>query len=257
MTTPTTLSGYRGIRGEILVALKKAQPMTARELGDRFDLTPNALRRHLDQLEGDGVVRHESQVRGVGAPVFAYSLSSEGERLFPSAYVAALVEALETVRQHAGTTGVVDMFKRRWDVLADAARPELEKLALPERTKLLASLLSEQGYMAESVAHSASNTTLTEHNCAIRIVAERYPEICDAETEFFELMLGGRVERQAHILKGCNACEYTISTDVVPSEKKDRHAVGPSEAKHPLVPIRKAEKQAPRFAQDDTTPTRP
>ena len=217
MTTPPTLSGYRGIRGEILIALKKAQPLTARELGERFDLTPNALRRHLDQLEADGVVQHASQVRGVGAPVFVFSLSAEGESLFPSAYVAALVEALETVRQHAGTAGVVEMFKRRWDALAESARPELEKLALPERTKLLASLLSEQGYMAEAVTVDASNATLTEHNCAIRAVAERYPEICEAETDFLELMLGGRVERQAHILKGCNACEYTVTTDAVRS----------------------------------------
>ena len=214
MTTPSTLSGYRGIRGDILIALKKSQPMTARELGDRFELTPNALRRHLEQLEADGVVRHASESRGVGAPVYAYALTAEGEGLFPSAYVAALVEALETVRQHAGTAGVVEMFKRRWESLASEARGELASLPLPERTKLLASLLSEQGYMAESSSSNATNATLKEHNCAIKAVAERYPEICDAETEFFELMLGGRVERQAHILKGCNACEYTITTDV-------------------------------------------
>ncbi len=244
MTTSGTLSGYRGIRSEILIALKKAQPLTARELGERFDLTANALRRHLEQLEGDGVVRHESQTRGVGAPVFAYSLTAEGEALFPSAYVAALVEALETVRQHAGTAGVVDMFKRRWDALADSARPELEKLALPERTKLLASMLSEQGYMAESVAHDASNTTLTEHNCAIRAVAERYPDICEAETDFLELMLGGRVERQAHILKGCNACEYTVTTDVDLGEAKAE----------PLVPLRMRDK---RLAQDDLPQAHP
>lgn len=223
MTTPSTLSGYRGIRGDILIALKKSQPMTARELGDRFELTPNALRRHLEQLEADGVVRHASESRGVGAPVFAYALTVEGEGLFPSAYVAALVEALETVRQHAGTAGVVELFKRRWESLASEARGELASLPLPERTKLLASLLSEQGYMAESSSSNATNVTLKEHNCAIKAVAERYPEICDAETEFFELMLGGRVERQAHILKGCNACEYTITTDVARSRTLPVH----------------------------------
>jgi DeoR family suf operon transcriptional repressor len=231
MSAPLSLSGYRGIRGEILVALKKAQPLTARELGERFELTANALRRHLDQLEEDGVVRHEAQVRGVGAPVHAYSLTADGEALFPSAYVAALMEALETVRAHAGTDGVTQMFKRRWEALASAARPELERLALPERAKLLASLLSEQGYMAEAVAHGAQAATLTEHNCAIKAAAEKYPEICDAETEFLELMLGGRVERQQHILKGCNACEYTI-TEVVPSA-----AVVLSEAKDPHVQL--------------------
>ncbi|MBI3792703.1 MAG: helix-turn-helix domain-containing protein [Gemmatimonadetes bacterium] len=244
MTAPRTLSGYRGIRGEILVALKKAQPLTARDLADRFDLTANALRRHLDQLEADGVVQHGTEARGVGAPVYTYALTPDGEALFPSAYVAALVEALETVRQHAGTAGVIDMFKRRWTSLAKDARPELERLPLHERTALLASLLSEQGYMAEAGAHADGHATLTEHNCAIKAAAERYPEICDAETEFLELMLGGRVERQAHILKGCNACEYTITP------------IGAGDASLPLVTLQK-KPAAGAAAPSRTTQDRP
>ena len=214
MTTTRTLSGYRGIRSEILLALKKAQPLSAHRLADQFSISANALRRHLELLEHDGVVRHESQVRGVGAPVFEYSLTSEGESLFPSAYVAALIEALEAVKQHAGSKGVVEMFRKRWEALATEARPELEKLPMGERTQLLAALLSAQGYMAEAVVLSDTNATITEHNCAIRAVAERYPEICDAEADFLELMTGGVVQRHQHILKGCNACEYQVTARI-------------------------------------------
>jgi hypothetical protein len=39
----TALVGYRGIQAELLLALKKHQPLTARELAARFDLTPNAI----------------------------------------------------------------------------------------------------------------------------------------------------------------------------------------------------------------------
>jgi predicted ArsR family transcriptional regulator len=47
MTATAFPPGYRGIRGEVLTTLKKAQPLTAKELADRFGVTPNALRRHL------------------------------------------------------------------------------------------------------------------------------------------------------------------------------------------------------------------
>ena len=60
----TTLPGYRGLRGDVLVALKKAQPLTAKELGLRFGVTPNALRRHLKELELEGVVRYRREIRG-------------------------------------------------------------------------------------------------------------------------------------------------------------------------------------------------
>ena len=69
------LGGFRGVRADLLVALKKAQPLTAHELGQQFGLTANGLRRYLKALEEDGLVRYERAVHGVGAPVFAYSLT--------------------------------------------------------------------------------------------------------------------------------------------------------------------------------------
>ena len=53
----TALVGYRGLRSDLLIELKKAQPLTARELGVRFGLTANALRRLLKELETAGLVQ--------------------------------------------------------------------------------------------------------------------------------------------------------------------------------------------------------
>jgi predicted ArsR family transcriptional regulator len=51
---------------------------------------------------------------------------------------------------------------------------------------------------------------LTEHNCAIPAVAERFPEICSAEAKFLAEVLDAEVERTGHILTGCPACEYRV-----------------------------------------------
>ena len=51
---------------------------------------------------------------------------------------------------------------------------------------------------------------LTEHNCAIPAVAERFPEICAAEARFLAEVLSAEVERTGHILSGCPACEYQV-----------------------------------------------
>jgi predicted ArsR family transcriptional regulator len=91
---------------------------------------------------------------------------------------------------------------------------ELAGAEAGERVALVTRLLSEQGYMAEWAAASseAGHTfRLAEHNCAIRAVAERFPEVCAAEQRFLEDVLGAAVERQAHIPAGCNACEYVIT----------------------------------------------
>src|SRR5687768_7933637 len=191
-TVTTALAGYRGVRSELLVALKRAQPLTVHELAARFAVTPNALRRHLKALEDDGVVRWQREVRGVGGPVFAYSLSEAGEALFPQDYSEPLLAALESVRERDGERGVAQIFERRWSALAEGARSRLEALPLAERAALLAELLSAHGYMAE-VELDGGAVTIRERHCALREVASRFPEVCDAEARFIERVLGARV----------------------------------------------------------------
>ena len=206
--------GFRGTRGEILTALKKAQPLTAKELADRFGVTPNALRRHLKELEHEGIVRYQREIRGVGGPVFAFSLTPAGEALFPRAYEDALSGLLDLVRQQQGDEGVLKLFQRRWDDIARVARPELERLPVDQRAARLAELLTSLGYMAEAHPVSGTLPVLTEHNCAIRVIAERFPEVCAAEERFSADLLGTPVTRQAHIAKGANCCEYCIAEQV-------------------------------------------
>jgi DeoR family suf operon transcriptional repressor len=214
MTSTSSIpAGYRGLRGELLVALKKAQPLTAKELADRFGVTPNALRRHLKELELEGIVQYQREIHGVGGPVFAFSLTPAGEALFPRAYERALEEVLDLVREEQGDEGIVRLFQRRWDEIARVARPELESLPVDQRATRLAELLTSLGYMAEARQGAGSLPVLTEHNCAIRIVAERFPEVCAAEERFIADFLGAPVTRQAHIAKGANCCDYSVTNE--------------------------------------------
>ena len=213
-TVGSAPAGYRGMRGEILIALKKAQPLTAKELGEKFGVTPNALRRHLKELESEGVVRYQREIHGVGGPVFAFSLTDAGEALCPRAYEKALAEVLDLVREQQGEEGLVQLFQRRWDDIARVARPELERLPVEQRATRLAELLTSLGYMAEAHIDGAL-PVLTEHNCAIRLIAERFPEVCAAEERFIADLLGAPVTRQAHIAKGANCCEYCVGSATI------------------------------------------
>jgi DeoR family suf operon transcriptional repressor len=203
------LAGFKGLRSDLLVALRKEQPLTAGELGARFGLTANALRRHLKELEDAGLVRFRREVRGVGGPVYAYSLTEQGEQLFPRSYANPLADALEVVRAEQGPEGVVRIFRRRWEALADEAKPVLASLPLADRARALVAMLSANGYMAEIESASPNDALIREHNCAVREIALRFPEVCTAEAAFIEEFLGTAVSRQSHMMHGCKSCEYT------------------------------------------------
>lgn len=196
----------------MLVAVKKAQPVTAKELAAEFGLTANAIRRHLKELEAEGLVRAAREVRGVGGPVLAYSVTEAGEALFPRAYDATLSTLLDTVRSQHGTDGVVELFRAQWERVASGAKEELARLPLAERAQLLAELLTSHGYMAESAATGEDAALLREHNCVLRSVAERFPEVCVAEERFLAECLGAVVERRRHIASGASCCEYCVKS---------------------------------------------
>lgn len=205
-----TVASQRGLRGQIIVAVKKAQPITAKELGVAFNVSANAVRRHLKELEVDGLVSYGRVQRGVGAPTFAYRLTEQGEALFPNRYQDALTELLAHIEERAGRGEISGLFAERFRSRAEQLKAELADQPVEFRLQRLVRVLSEEGYMAEWKAENGA-LTLAEHNCAIRAVAERYPEICAAEARFLTDVLAAGVERREHIATGANACTYAIT----------------------------------------------
>jgi DeoR family suf operon transcriptional repressor len=203
------LIGHKGVRGAVLVELKKAHRLTAKDLAARLQISLNAVRHHLKELEAEALVEYERQHRGVGAPAFAYRLTSAGEAIFPRRYEATLSELLDHVVEREGRPGAVAALEARYAALTRRLQEQLAGAPPAERMAAVARLLTDDGYMAEANASSGSGT-LIEHNCAVQAVAQRFPEICAAEAKFLSAVLGAEVHRQEHILSGCSACEYRV-----------------------------------------------
>lgn len=210
MGNPLRLGIHKGLRAEILFELKRAQPRTAKQLAEKLGVSPNAVRHHLKELETESLIAYGRQQRGVGAPTYAYRLSADGEGLFPKRYEETLTGLLERVSEKAGRRAAVELFEDHYAELTRRHRAELEGVAEPQRVDAVARLMSDAGYMAEW-QEAGGSFRLSEHNCAIRAVAERFPEVCAAEEKFLRDVLGADVERRTHIVSGCNACEYAIA----------------------------------------------
>ncbi len=193
----------------VLIELKRAYRLTAKDLATKLDVSLNAVRNHLKELEAEGLVEYERQNQGVGAPAFAYRLSQVGEALFPRRYEATLTELLDYVVAREGRATAVAVLEARYDALSRRLQQELAGATPAQRMAAVTRLLSEEGYMAEGTTF-ADTGTLIEHNCAIQAVAQRFPEICAAEARFLAAALGAEVDRQGHILSGCSACEYRV-----------------------------------------------
>ncbi len=204
------LAAHKGMRSQILLELKRDQPLTARDLADRHAVSSNAIRRHLKELELAGLVDHDRQHRSQGAPAFVYRLSDRGEKLFPRQYEEALTDVLAYVAETNGREQVQRIFAERFQAHAGRLREELADASVEERVEAVVDLLSQQGFMAEWSV-TGDRITIAEHNCAVQAAAERFPEICQAEADFLRSVLQIDLQRRAHIPNGCNACEYSMT----------------------------------------------
>ena len=209
------LAAHKGLRADILLELKRAQPLTAKDLAHKLGVSPNGIRHHLKELEAESLIAYGREQRGLGAPTFAYRLSAEGEALFPRAYEETLTHVLDRVAEKGGRQAAVELLEDHYRELTRKLQRELEGATVAERVDVVARLMSQQGYMAEW-QETAGMFRLSEHNCAIRAVAERFPEVCAAEQRFLQDVLGTAVERRTHITSGCNACEYAVSVGAEP-----------------------------------------
>lgn len=209
---PLRLAAHKGLRGHILLELKRNQPLTAKELAQCHAVSPNAVRRHLKELELEQLVVYRREQRGQGAPTFAYRLTAEGDALFPKRYEEALTAVLEFVEKSGGREAVRRFFAQHFGEEAEKLKARLSAATLEERLAAVADLLSSQGFMAEWTTNGADGR-IAEHNCAMQAVAERFPEVCHEELRFLQAVLGADVQRRTHIVSGCNACEYAVSSE--------------------------------------------
>ncbi len=186
---------------------------TAATLAERLDLTPAAVRRHLDQLVEEGhVVARDARrtgTRGRGRPAKEFALTETGRDLFDQQYDDLAVAALRFVDETGGDDAVREFAKRRVAFIEDrfaevtAARPDLGP------AQVLAEIFSDQGYAA-SVRDSPVGEQLCQQHCPVAHVAHEFPQLCEEETAAISRVLGRHVQRLATIAHGDGVCTTCI-----------------------------------------------
>jgi DeoR family transcriptional regulator, suf operon transcriptional repressor len=218
MSQPATTS----TKQEALLYLMKQGSATAQELAKVLAISPQAMRRHLKDLESEGLLEFQSVHSGMGRPQNVYELTAQGRERFAKQYDQFAISFLDTLVQNLGYDQASQILHQHWQRKSQEYRERLGNGSLTERMSRLTALRRQEGYMTEF--HPIEDTTespgsrlrqrfvLTEHNCAIAQVAHSFPTVCGHELEMFETALADcRVERTHWIVDGEHRCGYVIS----------------------------------------------
>ncbi|MEO9239799.1 MAG: helix-turn-helix domain-containing protein [Jatrophihabitantaceae bacterium] len=205
-------------RDAVVRLVQERGPLTAAALAQRLELSPAAVRRHLDALVADGIFAEvESRVsvlrpRGRGRPARTYALTDLGRAGLGHAYDDLASTALRYLRSTGGEAAVVAFAEHRADTLADRIRGRLAgqpDLSAERKSGLVAEILTEEGYAA-SAEPAGLGTQICQHHCPVAHVAAEFPELCEAETRALADAMGTYVQRLATIAHGDGVCTTHI-----------------------------------------------
>jgi predicted ArsR family transcriptional regulator len=198
----------------LLLQLKVNGPQTATDLALLLKITGEAVRQQLQKLAADGLVKFQSEKKGVGRPCQRWKLTQQGEGRFSDAHSLVTVQLIQGIRESLGEGALNTILRFREEEMEVAYLAALKDAeTLLARVQRLAEIRSREGYMTEWREEADGTFLFVENHCPIYAAATTCQGFCRSELSLFQRCLGGdnvRIERTEHILRGSRRCAYKI-----------------------------------------------
>jgi predicted ArsR family transcriptional regulator len=213
MGTSAEKSGKSDVRQLILRFLKLNGRASVHDVAHHLRIGHEGARKHLVQMEESGWIARspETDPKGQGRPTDLYSVTAEGDGLFPKAYDRLSLAILEALRADGGKTAA--------NVLAALAKaqvedwsPRLEGKDIKGKLEALKGLYLKSDPFA-TVEADGGDYLLIERNCPFLNVAMEHPVLCSLSVSTLEMLLGRKVIREERFQSGNGRCVFRIEMD--------------------------------------------
>lgn len=199
-------------KDQILHLLKMRGAQTAAALAEQLEISPMAVRQHLQTLKAEQWVTYRQERRPTGRPVKLWQLTEHSVSRFPDSHADLMLDVLRGVETVFGAEGLERVISERSRRQVQTYRAQLAGVeSWQAQVRAIARFRSQEGYMAE-VLEQPDGLLLVENHCPICAAAQTCPGLCTAELEVFRSVLGTSVvvERVEHIMQGDRRCAYRI-----------------------------------------------
>lgn len=204
------MSDNLSTRDEILMMLKTSGSLTVSEISKELGITEMAVRRHLNTLERDELIKSSIVRQTMGRPTNLYSLTEKAENQFPKAYLNLAKDILGGIFEAEGIDKVKEVFDRREERLRESYLNRMRGLtSLEDKVNTLVDIQNEKGYMVD-LEETEEGYLIKEFNCPISEIAKEYDHACDGERKLFINLLDTDVDSVKCMARGDHNCVYLV-----------------------------------------------
>jgi predicted ArsR family transcriptional regulator len=202
-----------GTRGRILEELATA-PRTARDLAKKLGIQESAARGHLGRMEEKGLVVPAFRREGVGRPRKRYTLTGQGQDLFPKKYDLILDAVVDELLAREGEGFVSALFAESARRMASAIARDVPKGGTTDaKAQYLVGALNHLGFRCTVEKTTDGHLRVVRTNCIFRHSALAHPYLlCDVfDKNLTEALLGEvGVDLEDSIGRGGMRCSHLI-----------------------------------------------
>jgi len=199
----------RSTRMEILELLRRRGRCSAETIAIELDLTPNAIRQHLTNLERDGLVVSQPERSGRGRPALLFGLTERADAVFPKRYGQLATMVLQEVQEIGGPEALDEVFARVAARHAGAIERDFEGLDFDEKMRRVVSWIGRAGTLAEQ-SESPEGVKVTIHNCPFRNTALKFPQVCTITPQLISRLTGAAVSQSNSIHRRDPYCSFVV-----------------------------------------------
>jgi predicted ArsR family transcriptional regulator len=191
--------------------------MTVAQLAESLQLSPQAVRRHLDGLRADALIDVRQERHGVGRPSLLFFVTERGEEMGGRTYVQLLSRMFRHLEklgagEVSGATGrqvVEQVFSGIAEEVAADHRAEVRGETLDQRVDEASRALRQEG-IVDGWERDGDAFHLVNGDCPYLKLAEMSDAACSADRLSIELLVGAHVEQTRRIVDGAPCCEYIV-----------------------------------------------
>lgn len=198
---------------QILALLKQNGSMTIMELANEITITEMAVRRHIQTLEREKLVRSDMKKQTMGRPSKVYRLAEQGEDYFPKKYKEFSMELINGLIEAGQEQLLKDILQKRKMRLLEKYKHDHKKEDLQKRLGKLMDIQELDGYMPQMEVEN-DKTHFKELNCPYIDIAKEFPQLCQIEIEFIKEFLElSSITVEKSMSDGHSCCHYIIPSN--------------------------------------------